>query len=208
MSKSKIVILIVVCLLFGVALGVIGYIQLAKSTPSTKEYPTTMEDPQTGEVLNSLVNPANHDYDEIANALYQICFNQPETLASTVTAFPEMLQAAGYDETDPIEFEKIFNQPGSIEDQNRVLWLLRDILENPDTEFDFVKWSGDVKIMGMVKVDESQPSSPQNITLAWFEDTLDDAKVVTIAVPRSDGGYDQALLHLGSGFCRFVPIGE
>ena len=62
--------------------------------------------------------------------------------------------------------------------------------------------------MGMVKIDESLPSSPQNITLAWFVDTFDQARILQVEVLCADGSYDTAYLHLGSGFGRFEPLSD
>lgn len=208
MKAKKLIAVIAGCLVIGGILGYAGFNKLAKdATFIDSQYPTTNEN-STGEVLNSLVDPVDRDYDEIVNELYRICFNQPETLASTLTGFPNALKAAGCDKTDPLELEDIFNHEGSVYDQNQLLWLLRDILERPTTKYSIISYSGKAKIMGMVKIDESLPSSPQNITLAWFVDIFDQARILQVEVLCADGSYDTAYLHLGSGFGRLEPLSD
>lgn len=79
------------------------------------------------------------DRDGTVEALLDICRNQPETLAATVSAFPSVLQACGLDlkpgasgHIDPREIDLMFNQEGGGDLQERLLKNLQTMLENQD----------------------------------------------------------------------------
>lgn len=169
---------------------------------SAQHDPVEWLTPPDGKIL------AGNNYSQAIDSLYQICFNQPETLASTMSCFPSLLRACGVETDDPLEIDELLStgeNGGKL--QEALLSQLQNLLNDPETQFQLSIWSGRAELLGMETIDPSQPLSPANVRLIWYEEEVIGAQILGIAHPiGQDGGKEYGFFYLPGGFQRLVPI--
>lgn len=160
-------------------------------TPSDSDFPPLDDD----------------DYVDLADELYKICYNQPETLASTMSCFPSLLRACDVDTDDPLEIDELLSTSANGgEIQDKLLDALQQLLDNPETEMRVAVWSGRARMLGMETIDPNQPLTPANIRLFWYEETIVFSQILGIAHPLEDGSKEFGYYYLPGGFQRLEPI--
>lgn len=190
MKKFRIVHLLAGCLVVLLCAGCATTTTVEASSATTKQS----------------ITAADSSYSAVASELYDMCYRQPETLASTVSAFPSALRAVGIDDTSAINLDDSMDLEGGGKRQAALLDALKSVLEDPETQYSFVLWSGKCQMLHMGVRDENAPVAPDNLYLLWRETDLQDAKILIIDTSNSDGGKDIGLFFLEGGFLRFTPI--
>lgn len=145
---------------------------------------------------------------DAANALYRLCYEQPEVLASTMSAFPSVTGLEGLSVDHPIELDQAIEAADGKIVQETLLAKLKALLEADTTQVVFGYWSGPTKMIYMVKRDENAEASPANMTLQWEDVMLEDEPIFGIAVPRETGDKDFGFFAMKYGFQRVIPIIE
>lgn len=169
--------------------------------PSAESSPSSMP---FGEDSSALAE--KDDFNAAANALYRVCHDQPEALASTMSAFPRHLQAAGIETTDPIELDNLMDGENGEEVQQALLEQLKLLLESDDAQLAFSDWDGPVQMLGMRVRDGDQPITPPNVELFWYDvDLSEDDCVFAVSVGSDPADKEFGYFYLTGGFQRFVP---
>ncbi len=142
--------------------------------------------------------------DEAADELYGLCLRQPEVLASTVSAFSAMLDAAEVNTHDPVELDDSFDQEGGGETQMVLATVLAGVLSTAEYQLD--TWSGEAEVLYMVER-VADPKQPQDFGLAWGDATLKDEQILVISWgPYNNGQRDFGYFLVSGGFQRILPI--
>lgn len=138
--------------------------------------------------------------------LYKICANQPETLASTMSAFPDILERVGLRADTPAqEIDDYMSEDeyGGVL-QTQLLGELRKLVNDSRTDARFTERSGKANMYYMYTVDNEQASSPANIRLILIPTTvMEDSYVCLEITPRNSD--DTGIFYLAGGFQRIVP---
>lgn len=149
----------------------------------------------------------NVDYDQLINDLYLICYNQPETLASTMSCFPSLLRACSITTDDPLAIDDLIsNDENGGEVQENLMFQLQGLLEDPETELAVASWTGRALLLGMETIDPAQPLTPANIRLSWYEQDIEDGQILGVAHPLDSGDKEFGYFYLPGGFQRLVPV--
>lgn len=139
--------------------------------------------------------------------LYKMCSNQPETLASTVSAFPSIMEAAGFSgESTAQEIDDyLSNDEHGGYAQEVLLAELKKVVESPYTESRFTERAGKVDMLYMYQVDEEQPVTPANMRLVCLgSEPLGFYPCLEITV-RQNGNENTGIFYLPGGFQRIIP---
>lgn len=142
--------------------------------------------------------------------LYKMCANQPETLASTVSAFPTITMAAGFSGDTTAEAAQEIDDFLSEDEhggatQDILLQGLKEVVESPYTEVHFTERAGKVDMLYMYQVDEEQPVTPANMRLVCLgSEPLGFYPCLEITV-RQNGDEHTGIFYLPGGFQRIIP---
>lgn len=139
------------------------------------------------------------------NALYESCYNQPEVMVATLSAFPSLAEECGFTSSDPLEMDEELNSPEGGEIQQRSRKILADFLEDPSTEYGFAKWTGKADMLGMDMKDPQGGLTPQNMILLWTTLDAKDANVLILSHQASDNSREVGYFYIEGGFQRFIP---
>lgn len=166
-------------------------------------------------ILSSVSDPTNPlsgaktgnggEFSEAANELYRVCFQQPEVLAATMSAFPQHLRTIGIEDADPAHLDDLIDSENGGEIQRVLLDLLKELLEDPNTQFAFAEWSGQVDMIYMDQRDPDAPDSSSNYYLYWETTKLNNAKIFGMEIGNTPEQREFAYFYLDGGFQRFVP---
>lgn len=139
--------------------------------------------------------------------LCKMCRNQPETLASTVSAFPSIMEAAGFSgESTAQEIDDyLSNDEHGGYAQEALLAELEKVVESPYTESRFTERTGKVDMFYMYQVDEEQPVTPANMRLVCLgAEPWGTYPCLEITV-RQNGNENTGIFYLPGGFQRIIP---
>lgn len=147
------------------------------------------------------------EFQETANALYQECLMRPETLAATISAFPQKLQQIDIENSDPIYLDDLLDGENGGDVQLAMLGLLKEILEDSGVSLAFLKkWSGQADLLCVGRRDPEAPDSPSNTGLYWSETELKDERIFVVSIEASSAQYESAYFLIEDGnFQRVVP---
>lgn len=143
-------------------------------------------------------------YADGLSALYESCFNMPEVLASTMSAFPTAAHECGVESANPAAIDNSLD--GDM--QTALLDKLSELIENPKTEFRYAKWSGKANMLFMMPRDGTDETNPDTMMLFWDAVTVSDHSLLAIAVTYENGDTEYGYFDLNGGFQRFVPISD
>lgn len=162
----------------------------------------------TGDPFNLFGEPESEpqDYNEAANALYQECYEQPEVLASTLSAFPTAVHECGLTSANPAAIDNAMDTPNGGDLQKQLLDKLGDLLERPNTQYRLTKWSGTANMLFMMPRDSDAALTPMNMMLYWDRVQYQDHSLLAVAVQYDDDTVEYGYFDLNGGFQRFVPI--
>ncbi len=141
--------------------------------------------------------------------LYKMCSNQPETLASTVSAFPSIMEAAGFSGETTAEAAQeiddfLSNDEHGGATQDALLKMLGEVLESPYTESRFTERTGKVDMLYMYQVDEEQPVTPANMRLVCLGAEPWGAYPCLEITVRQNGNENTGIFYLPGGFQRII----
>ncbi len=195
-----------------------GQNQPADALTSTPVIPISPSNPTVSDIFSVEIltgDPYNlfgkaeaepKDYSEAANTLYEQCYNQPEVLASTLSAFPTAVHECGLASANPAAIDNAMDTPSGGALQQQLLDKLGDLLERPSTQYRFAEWSGAANMLCMNQRDENGPLTPENMMLFWDRAYLQDHSLLAVAVQYDDDTVEIGYFDLDGGFQRFVPI--
>ncbi len=150
------------------------------------------------------------DYSELngdklaaVHAFYEICCNQPETLASAVSAFPSLLAQCEVATSDPTEIDYMLDSESGAALQRALLEALDALLDDPRTNVAFEALNEDTWMLYMYTRDPKQPSSPPNIGLVWVPLPADSSPQLLITY-HGAGGDEVGRFDMQLGFPRNV----
>lgn len=158
------------------------------------------------------------DREGTASALLEICRNQPETLAATVSAYPSILEACGLDGN--LTAKQIDNLLSNGEKggelQQKLLEALEAKLMDEGTQFDFYQEYDTEKSYYMYNMEGSgAEETPATMGLQAIQTQRNGEKQVKIAVPVLDANgnvvrYEAGDFNMPCGFqlnIEYVPQG-
>lgn len=151
-------------------------------------------------------NPPTYTSTEDAvAALNQLCYQQPEVMASTISAFPNALKIAGITTTDPILIDELLSSTTDAAMTQIMLAMgWSSVLKTADYTID--TWSGRADVLYMYQIDPDAEPTPANFALAWDTAELKDEAVLGIHWRSSDGSEEYFGYYLISGgFQRLIP---
>ncbi len=138
------------------------------------------------------------------HSLYEICYDQPETLASTVSAFPSLLAQCGVTTHDPVEIDYMLEAEYGAALQQKLLETLDEFLDDPRLDVGFSTMKEDVWMLYMYTRDPKQSSSPTNIGLFWAPVPADSSPQLVITY-HGENGDEVGRFDLQTKFQRNVP---
>lgn len=158
------------------------------------------------------------DREGAASALLEICRNQPETLAATVSAYPSILEACGLDGnlTAKQIDELLSNGDKGGEIQQKLLEALEAKLMDEGTQFEFYQEYDQEKSYYMYNMEGSgAEETPATMGLQAIQTQRNGEKQVKIAVPVLDANgnvvrYEAGDFNMPCGFqlnIEYVPQG-
>lgn len=140
--------------------------------------------------------------------LYSMCCRQPESLASTISAFPSLLQASGISAREPADIDDLMDDKNTgYSCQQAMLKELKTAFEQDDTVVEFKKLNGQAKMLGMFEREGADPDNPvpHLLTVKWQENmNLQDAKTMIVTIHTADGGTETGYYDMASGFARVI----
>lgn len=143
---------------------------------------------------------------EVQQALLEICTNQPEVLASTISAFPSVItEVAGISETDPIALDDLMDGEDGADVQLSLLRALRLLLENPGVSYQYGNYTGTGDLLCLRARDPNADPSPSNLELVWTQFEMKNTKILTITANYDDRIKETGYFYLAGGFQRFKP---
>lgn len=142
------------------------------------------------------------DVNAAINELYRMCHEQPEVLAATMSAFPDVLTDLQLADIGAEALDDAMDGERGGEIQRTLLEKLKALLEEPTTEITFAECDGYAYMIYMVKRDESDDVTPSNLTLVWEHVKLEGNTIMTISVPRADGAKESGDFDMNYGFQR------
>lgn len=178
-----------------------AYLNNVDATPEA-EYATPDIHPPFGADKSELMDNCT----DAANALYQLCYAQPEVLTATMSAFPELTGFTGTAAEHCTAIEAALESADGGKVQKALLEKLKTALEADTTQMVFGYWTGQTVMTYMVKRDETAEATPENMTIVWEYVELEDEPIFGIAIPRRDGGKDFGYFAMQYGFQRIIPV--
>ena len=126
------------------------------------------------------------DVDGTRQSILEVCRDQPEVLAATVSAYPSILTTVGLDaKMTPYELDDLLsNQEGGGELQERLLQLLEEGMGDANAQFDFYQEYGQEYSYYMKNaLGDGELSTPENIELGRSLMQRNGEKQVRIGIP-------------------------
>lgn len=184
--------------------AIVLVVAIKASKTNEKPETTTPESLKDAYLLLDMHDPHVDPYaNEAIKVFYELCCDQPEVLASTVSCFPHILDACGITTRDPLEIDRILSwDPNQGEYQRALLTELDAMLRSDKRGLGYMRWNCRALYLGMRKLDEEAPSTPQNIELYWRETEFEDRPMMILGYETDDDGWEIIFLDMKSGFAR------
>lgn len=144
--------------------------------------------------------------DDAKQALYRACCERDETLASIMSAFPDILtEECGFSVSDPLSLQELLGDRTTSDDTRRdLLAKLQEILDGRHVLIGFEELSGQWQMLYPYLKDPSLPTSSSNIGLLWVPVQLNQALVLRLRVDYDANRYNEGIFDLSTGFQRIA----
>lgn len=163
-----------------------------------------IQDVSSSDAAQSETEPEVFRYgDKALDTLYQFSTDKPEVLASTVSAFPSILEKCHINTDDPIEIFDLlcFDEHGR-EYQVALLEELDAMFLSSDFSFEYHEWSCQATYLTRRILDPDAKMTPANIKLVWNDGYFQDRWVITLTNKTNDDTEEVGYFDMDNGFAR------